>query len=204
VKKFEDVFTHQVILAATAEGGPTRDFPTLLINVLGAKFRIISGYPGTREITMAVEQGEADGQCGYAWSSMIQAQPQWITEHKVNILAQEALTGHPAMNAMGVPLALSFAKTDEQRQVMELIYGQLIFGRPYIVPPGTPPDRVAALRRAFMATMQDPALRADAEKARLDVNPVSGEDVQAEVAKMFALPHDIVERAKQALIYKAN
>lgn len=202
VKKFEDLFSHEVILAATAEGGPTRDFPTILVNMLGAKLRIISGYPGTREINMAVEQGEADGQCGYGWSSLIQAQPQWLTEHKITILAQEALTGHPKLTEMGVPLALSFAKTDEQRAVMELFYGQLVFGRPYVLPPGTPSERVAALRQAFMATMRDPALLADAAKTRLDVNPVAGEEVQQVVAKMFALPPQVVERTKQALVYK--
>jgi tripartite-type tricarboxylate transporter receptor subunit TctC len=202
VKSFADLFSHEIILAATAEGGPTRDFPTLLINMLGVKLRIISGYPGTREINMAVEQGEADGQCGYGWSSLIQAQPQWLAEHKITILAQEALTGHPRMNEMGVPLALSFAKTDEQRAVMELFYGQLVFGRPYILPPGTPPERVAALRQAFMETMRDPDLLADAAKTRLDVNPVAGEEVQAVVAKMFALPPHVVERTKQALVYK--
>jgi tripartite-type tricarboxylate transporter receptor subunit TctC len=202
VKRFEDLFSREVIVAATAEGGPTRDFPTLLVNLLGVKLRIISGYPGTREINMAVEQGEADGQCGYGWSSLYQAQPQWISEHKINILAQEALVGHPTMNQMGVPLTISFATTDAQRQIMELIYGQLVFGRPFVAPPNTPPARIAALRQAFMDTMRDPALIDDAAKTRLDISPVSGEEVQQEVAKLFALPHDIVERAKQALVYK--
>ena len=201
VKRFEDLFSHEVVLAATAEGGPTRDFPTILVNVLGARLRIVSGYPGTREINMAVEQGEADGQCGYGWSSLVQAQPQWLTEHKITILAQEALKGHPRMDAMGVPLTLSFARTDPQRAVMELFYDQLVFGRPYILPPGTPADRVAALRRAFMETMRDPALLADAAKTRLDVDPVSGEEVQEVVAKMYALPPSVVEGANQALIY---
>jgi tripartite-type tricarboxylate transporter receptor subunit TctC len=202
VKQFADLFDRQMIVAATAEGGPTHDFPTLLANLLGVKLRIIAGYPGTREISLAVEQGEADGQCGYGWSSLYQAQPHWIAEHKINILAQEALVGHPTMTEMGVPLTISFAKTDAQREIMSLVYGQLAFARPIIAPPGTPPARVAALRQAFMATMRDPALIEDAAKTRLDVNPVSGEEVQETVAKMFALPHDLVERAKQAMVYK--
>jgi tripartite-type tricarboxylate transporter receptor subunit TctC len=202
VKTFKDAFTKQAVLAASADGGSTKDYPVMENNLLGTKFKVVAGYPGSNEMTHAVEQGEADGQCGYGWSSLMGAHPDWYTQHKINFLAQEALKGHPTMNQMGVPLVIDFAKTPEDRQAMELVLGQLVFGRPYILPPGVPEERVTALRKAFMDTLADKDLLAEAAKARLDINPVAGEAVQQLVAKMYATPAAIVERARQALIMK--
>jgi hypothetical protein len=111
------------------------------------------------------------------------------------------MKGHPELNAMGVPLATQFAKTDQDRQVMELIESQGVFGRPYILPAGVPAERVAALRKAYMDTMNDPALKAEAEKMQLDTGAMSGDDLQALVTRLYALPPAIVARARQALIY---
>jgi tripartite-type tricarboxylate transporter receptor subunit TctC len=108
------------------------------------------------------------------------------------------------MDRMNVPVSIDFAKTADDRKVMELIYSQLIFGRPYVVPPGTTPDRVAALRRAFMAALQDKDTVAEAKKMNLDLDALSGEEVQAEVAKAYAMPANIVEQAKQALVYRGR
>jgi tripartite-type tricarboxylate transporter receptor subunit TctC len=204
VQKFEDAFTKEMILGASASGGSTRDFPALLNNVLGTKFTIVSGYPGSKEITLAVERGEVQGTCGYGWSSLVAQNADLLNSGKVRVIAQEALRGHPTLDKMGVPLTITFAKTDEQRQILELIYGQLIFGRPYILPPGVPADRVAILRKAFMAATKDKALLAEAAKSHVDVDSVSGEEVQKIVAKMFTTPAPVVERAKQALIYKGK
>jgi hypothetical protein len=128
--------------------------------------------------------------------------PRWLTDKVVRILVQENAKGAAALNQQGVPRTVDFAKTPEDRQVMELVYSQAVIGRPYVLPEGVPRDRVAALRKAFMAALADPALLAEAEKMKLDVEPISGDDVQAMVAQLFAMPARIVERAKQALIYK--
>lgn len=204
VPKFEDALSKGMILGASAAGGSTRDFPALLNNVLGTKFTVVSGYPGSKEITLAVERNEVQGACGYGWSSLIAQNADLLNSGKVRVLAQETLKSHPTLDKMGVPLTISFAKTDEQRQILELVYGQLVFGRPFILPPGVPAERVTALRRAFDATMKDPKLVAEAEKAQLDVIAVTGEDVQALVAKLFATSPTIVESAKQALVYKGK
>jgi tripartite-type tricarboxylate transporter receptor subunit TctC len=103
---------------------------------------------------------------------------------------------------MGVPLSVDFAKTDEDRQAMDLVYSQSTFGRPHVLPPGVPSERVAALRTAYMAALRDKDLLADAAKSRLEIEPLAGEDFQALVAKLYALPPKIIERAKQALIHK--
>lgn len=201
VQKFEDAFSKEMILGSSATGGSTRDFPALLNNMLGTKFTLVSGYPGSKEITLAVERGEVQGACGYGWSSLIAQNADLLNSGKVRVLAQETLRSHPTLDKMGVPLTISFAKTDEQKQVLELVYSQLVFGRPYVLPPGVPADRVTTLRRAFDATMKDKALVAEAAKAQIDVDSVTGEDVQKVVEKMFAAPKEIVERAKKAQIY---
>ncbi|HZT52438.1 MAG TPA: tripartite tricarboxylate transporter substrate-binding protein [Stellaceae bacterium] len=201
-KSFKDAMTRETRLAASAEGGSTRDFPAVLDNVLGTKFRLAVGYPGSREIMHAVEQGEVEGACGLGVSSLATAHPDWLPSGQMVPIAQESIKGHPMLNAKHVPLTLDFAKNDEQRQMLELLYSQLVFGRPYVVPPGTPPERVAALRKGFMETMQDPALKEDAKRVRLELEPTSGEDVQALVTKVYATPPAIVAKLKQAMIYQ--
>jgi tripartite-type tricarboxylate transporter receptor subunit TctC len=203
-KTFQDTFGKELIIGATNEGGSTRDFAAMLINVLGSKLRIVTGYAGSNEIMLAIERNEVQGLCGVGWSSIAAQHPHWLANGFGKLIAQLATKGHPEMNRMGVPLAIDFAKTDDDRKVMELIYSQLIFGRPYVLPPGTPPDRVAALRKAFMAALQDKDTLAEAKKMNLDVDALSGEDVQAEVVKAYGMPANIIERAKQALIVKAR
>jgi len=202
VKTFQEVFDKEVIIGTSGEGASLRELPIMLINVLGVKLRLIGGYAGSREIIVAMERNEVQGMCGMDWSSLATQQRDWINSGFVRLLAQEDLRGHPEMNKMGVPLTITFAKTEEDRQVMEMIYSHNLFGRPYLVPPGVPADRVAALRGALAATLQDRALLAEAEKFGLDIGPMGGEELQALVAGLYALPPKIIERAKQSLILK--
>lgn len=202
-KTMREAMEKTVLLGASAAGGSTRDFPTVLNNLLGTKFSLVSGYPGTKEITLAIERNEVQGVCGYYWSSASTQNPDWGKPGGgMTLLVQEAMKGHPALNKLGVPVAVDFAKNAEDRQVLELIYSQLVFGRPYILPPGVPDARVKTLRQAFDDVLKDKALLADAEKSRIEIIPVSGEEVQALVTKLFAMPPAIVDRAKEAQIYK--
>jgi tripartite-type tricarboxylate transporter receptor subunit TctC len=202
VQNFNDLLKHELIIAGATEGATTHDLPVVENNLLGTKFKIVSGYPGMRENTIAIERGEVQGVCGYGWTSLETQHPEWLTRRFINIIVQESVRGYSKLNDMGVPRTADFAKTDEDRQIFELLYSQGIFGRPYVLPPGVPADRVAALRKAFMATMRDETLRGEAEKMKLDLDPIPGEDLQVLVAKLFALPPPIVARAKQALVYK--
>jgi tripartite-type tricarboxylate transporter receptor subunit TctC len=202
VKSFAETFTREVILGASAEGATLRDLPVMLDNVLGTKFRLVTGYAGSHEVTLAIEKGEVHGMCGMGYVSLSMEHPDWVSSGRMRILAQEDVKGHPEVNRMGVPRTIEFAKTDEDRQVMELIYSQNVFGRPYVLPPGVPSGRVAALRRAFMAALTDKDLLAEAAKMRFDVGALSGEDLQAMTSRLFALPARISERAKLSLIYK--
>ncbi len=199
---FADALNSEIVLGASAAGGSTLDFPTLLRNVLGAKFKIVNGYPGTNEISMAIESGEVQGACGYAWSTVQSRRRHWVTDNLVNILVQEVPEPYAEMTKMGIPVAQQFAKTDEQRRILDLVYAQLRFGRPYIASPGIPADRVATLRKAFVDTLNDPELRKEADKLQVDVDILEGGAMQKFVADLYTTPADIVEKTRAALTPK--
>jgi tripartite-type tricarboxylate transporter receptor subunit TctC len=202
VKTFDDVMNRELIVGASNEGGTTRDLPTLMNNVLGTKFRIVTGYAGSREIILALERNEVQGVCGIGWTGIPTMHPDWFARGTIKVLAQLGVKGHADLNKMGAPLAIDFTKSADDRQVMELIMSQGLFGRPFVLPPGVAGDRVAALRKGFMEAWQSKALLAEAEKMKLDLEPLSGEDLQALVRRMYAAPSAIVERARLALAAK--
>ncbi len=198
VKTFEEALTKEVIVGTSGEAASTRDFPLMLNRVLGAKFKVVLGYSGNREVQLAIERGEIHGQCGAGWSSVVASHPDWFEKKLVKVLVQEASVSHPLLDSWGVPKSVDFAKTKEQRDVLDLIYSQEQFGRPYVMAPEVPADRVAAMRKAFMDTFRDPAFLADARRLNLDVDAISGEEVQALVKKVYATPQEIVDQAKKA------
>ena len=202
VKSFADALEQELIVGGTAEGASTCDFPELLRSLLGVKFKIVAGYPGSRQINLAMERGEVQGGCGQSWSSVSATYPSQFKEGKIKVLVQEDSQGYPDLNKQGVPLTRDFAKTEEQRQILDLVYSQTTFGRPYVVAPDVPKERVDVLRKAFVATFKDPELLAEAARIRVDVVSIGGEELQAAVAKMYATPSDIVEKAKQAMVAK--
>ena len=202
VKTLADVQTREVVVGGTADGGATRDEPAVLNNLLGTKFKVVSGYPGTRQTILAIESGEVSGVCAMSLSSMALQRPQWLASGFIRPISQNHAKGDPKLTAQGVTRAIDLARSAEDRQVLELIYSQQLFGRPFVVAPGVPPARVAALRKALLETLKDKELLADAAKMRLDVEPVSGEELQALVEKLYATPAHIITRATQALVYK--
>ena len=198
-KTLEDATRMEVVLGATAPGASSYDFPLLLNNVLGTRFRIVAGYPGNQEIALALEKGEIEGACGTGWSTLASARPHWVREGFVRLIAQEGLRGSPELNALNVPLAIDFARNPVQRQIMEIVYAQLLFGRPFVVAPEAPIERVAALQTAFMAALKDPELLAEAKRMNLDINPMPGPDVKATVERLFATPPEVLAATSKAL-----
>ncbi|MDB5544981.1 MAG: hypothetical protein JWO64_2130 [Hyphomicrobiales bacterium] len=199
VKTFEEFLKGSILIGASAAGGSTRDFPLLLTSVFGANFKIVSGYPGSNEILLAIEKGEVQGTCGVGWSTISVQRAQWLRDGFIKIVAQEGMRSNPELDKQGVPLAYSFAKTPEQQQVMQVHYEPLTFGRPFIAAPDVPADRVEALQGAFMKAMNDPELRAEADRLKLDISPASGKEVAAIVEKIFALPPSAIEAARAAI-----
>ena len=196
ITKFEDLFTKELTVGGTGTSADTDQFPRVLNGVLGTKFKIVEGYPGGNDVVLAMERGEVQGRCGWSWSSVKSTHKSWIDDKRMIVLVQLSLTKHPELP--DVPLAMDFAKTDEQRQILKLVLARNVMGRPYLAPPNVPTDRIAALREAFSATMADKDFRAEADKTNLEVNPVSGAEVEKLVKEVYATPADVIAKAKAA------
>jgi tripartite-type tricarboxylate transporter receptor subunit TctC len=200
VKNFADALRQNVILGATGIGGASTDYPALYNNLLGANFKVIPGYPGVAEIGTALEKGEIEGTCGASWSIMTTGHPDWLRDGKMRVLVQENIASDPDLAKLGVPLSTSFAKTDEARQIMNFVFTQSDFERPFGMAPEVPAARVDAVRRAFAAAMQDPDLLAEAKTMHLEVDePMTGGDLQATITRLMATPADIVQKAQKAV-----
>ena len=193
ITKFEDMLTKELVVGGTSASADTDQFPRVTNGVLGTKMKVVTGYPGGNEVGLAMERGEVQGRCGWSWSSVKSTHQQWVDQKKINILVQLALSKHPELP--NVPLIVDLAKTDEQRQILKLIFARQVMGRPFLAPPGVPADRAAALRKAFMDTMTDKDFLADAEKAQMEITPVAGEQLQTLVKEIYATPPQIVQKA---------
>lgn len=196
---FDDMFKTQVIMGGTAVSGSTGYLPIMLDNVLGTKFKMVFGYPGTREITMAIQKGEIHGMCGMNWSSLMSQYKDLLANGEIKIIVQENDKGIPEANKMGIPLTVSYAHSEEQRRILEIIYSQEVLARPYFVAAEVPADRLQILRRAFMETWRDPDLLKDAANMNLDVGATSGEEVQSLLQKIYASPPALLQSAKEAI-----
>jgi tripartite-type tricarboxylate transporter receptor subunit TctC len=204
VKTFKDVLTKELIIGASNPGATTYDLPLLLNSVLGTKFRIVTGYAGSREMTLALERGEVQGACGIGWTGIETMHPDWFAKDTIRVLVQLSTKGHDDLNKRGVPRAEELAQSEDDKKVIRLVFSQGIFGRPFVLPPGVPAERVAALRKAFVAAFNNKTLRAEADKMQLDVDPMSGDELQKLVADLYDTPPRLVERARQALTVKAQ
>lgn len=195
VKTAKELFEKELIVGGHAGVDPEMT-PRLYNAVLGTKFKIILGYNGTADIGLAIERGEVQGIGDWSWSSLKKQKPNWIREKQINILLQSGLKNLPDLP--DVPNALDFAKTESDRKVLELFFTQKTAARPVIAPPGMPADRLKILRTAFAALAQDREFLADAEKSNLDVDPMTGEEVDKIVALIASAPPDVVERYTKA------
>lgn len=202
VKTFPDFLRGNILIGASAAGGSTRDFPLLLSNLFGANFKIVSGYPGSNEILLAIEKGEVQGTCGVGWSTVSVQRSQWLRDGFIRVIAQEGMRSSPELDKQNVPLAYSFAKTPREQQVMQVHYDPLTFGRPFVAAEEVLADRIEALQSAFMKAMADPELRVEAERLRLDIAPASGKEVAAIVNKIYNLSPDVIEVARSAISSK--
>ncbi|MBX9775585.1 MAG: hypothetical protein K2Y71_14475 [Xanthobacteraceae bacterium] len=196
-KTVEDLRTREMVVAGTGSGADSVIFPYILNGVLGTKMKIVTGYPGAADFLLAVERQEADGTAGVSWSGLNASKPEWIAKKQINVIVQLGLKKHPGMNP--APLVMEFAKNDTDRGVLELIFSRQDMGYPVVAPPGTPPERVAVLRKAFEAVLRDPEYLADAKKQHLEAEFMRGEEVEALIKRVMASPPDVFERARKAI-----
>jgi tripartite-type tricarboxylate transporter receptor subunit TctC len=199
VKSMDDAIAHTAIIGASAAGGATRDYAVMIAKAAGAKFRIVSGYKGSADIFLAMERGEVDGICGLDWNSLKSQKPDWLRDRKLNILTQVALDPNAELTKLDVPMVWKYVASTRDKQALELVVSQQVFLRSYIAPPGTPAAQAKALRTAFDKVFADKDFLADANKAKIDINPSPGDKVQQVVEQLYKMPPEVIARAKQLI-----
>jgi tripartite-type tricarboxylate transporter receptor subunit TctC len=195
VQSLAEAMTTELIMGAQAPGSSQVDFPLVADALLGFKFKIVAGYQSTSKINLALESGEVQGTIA-AWTTLKTLSSAWLADGKIKIIAQWALRRNPELN---VPNVLDLAKTQDERDALRLVMARLDIGRPFFLPPNVPPDRVAALRAAFDATMRDPDYLAEADGLKIDVDPLTGAELAALVAQVSQTPAETVARVRAAL-----
>jgi tripartite-type tricarboxylate transporter receptor subunit TctC len=194
VSNFEDTKTKRVIVGSVGTGD-SGELPGIMNAVFGSKFDVVSGYKVSGDVSLAIERGEVQGRCGWSWSSIKNTHQAWVDDKRLNLLLQFGFAKHPQLP--NVPLVLDIAKDEKQRQLLKLIIARQLFGWPFVAPPGVPADKIAVLRKAFMDTMADKEFIADAAKQKIEVEPVSGEELQRLIVELYATPPEQVSEAKK-------
>jgi tripartite-type tricarboxylate transporter receptor subunit TctC len=192
VKTIEQARQREVIVSASGATSNSVMMPKIANQLLGTKFKVITGYADP-DVTLAMERGEVEGVCGLAYTTLKATRPQWFRDNKLNILLQIGLTKFPDLP--NVPSALDLLSNPADRRVLELILIRQEMGRPFAAPPGVPAERLAILRRAFDATLKDPAFLSDAARLQMEIDPLNGAEIEALLAKAYSSPKDVVAAA---------
>ena len=201
ITSIQQVLERKMLVGGSGPSSGNVVFPTISNGLLGTKFEIVRGYKGSEEIALAMERGEVDGVMSWNWSSIKSARSDWVRDGKIKILLQLALAGHPELK--GVPLIADLAKTPEQKAAIELVFASQGMARPYILPPGTPQPIITMWRKAFADMLADPAFEADLKKLNLDFdNPMSGPQVEAMIARLYATPEDVLNKVNGLMAIK--
>jgi len=195
VQTLQDVTRRETIVGATGPGSRTLTYPKALNELLGTKFKIVPGYPGGNEITLALERGEVEGYCGWALGSIKTRAPDWLRDGKIRPLAQFTLA--KTADLPNVPLATELARNDRERQAIEFFAADSVLAWPLMAPPDLPAERLAELRAAFDAMTKDPELLAEAAKQGLDVDPVSGAEIADLVDRLYRTPPDVLDLVRR-------
>ena len=197
IKTWKDVLEKEFTVGGSGVGSQMETMPAVLNKLFGAKMKVISGYRGGNEIYLAMERGEVDGRCGGLVSSINSTRPDWFAQKKVSVPIVVALERTAAFP--DVPAVAEFARDERSRQVLQLFVAPQAMDRPILAPSGVPPARIAVLRTAFHAAMNDPGFIAEAKKQHIEIQEVDGDHVAKIIADAYVLPADIVRAATEAM-----
>ncbi len=196
VKTIEQAREREIVVAATGATGNAATLPKIVNAMLGTKFKVVGGYE-TTESRLAVERGEAEGICGLSWSTLKASNPDWTQNNRMNILLQTGDTRQPELP--NVPTLIEKAQSADDKRLLQVLSMPEDLGRPFFMPPGTPKEMVTIMRRAFDATMKDKAFIAESEKSNLEVDPVTGEEMQRSIAQAYGTPKAAVDRMSELM-----
>ena len=195
ITRFDDVFHQEFVVAGS--GGTSNIYPALLNGVLGTRFKLVAGYPGTAEGNLAMQRGEVDGNGGITWASVKATQAEALRDKNLRILVQFGLSKHKELP--NVPWIFDYAHNDQDRDALKLVLSTQEFGRPYLVAQGVPDNVVSMLRTAFDETVKSPDFRTEASRRGLDLDPTTGAEIQSLVAAIYRTRPDIVARVGKLL-----
>lgn len=196
-KSIQDVMKTELLVGGSGPYNDTEIFPRVYNKTLGTKFRIVSGYKSTGPVLLAMERGEVQGIGDSSWSNWKTSYAHYLKNKEVRIILQSGLEKNKDLP--DVPMALDLAKSEADRQVMELLLTPKTIGRPFVAPPDVPADRVKALRAAFMEMTRDAKFLSEAERQKMEIDPLSGEYVQKTLQRLFHTPEDVVAAARDAI-----
>ena len=198
VKTFEDLTKIELLVPGTGAGADSEIMPRAFNNLAGTKFKIIMGYRETTEASLQLETGELDGIAYWSWSSVLAAHPDWLRDKKINLLFK---TGHKDLPGAppDLPVIQDLVRNPTDRKALDFLLAREPLGRPVVAPPGLSPERAKTLRDSFAATMIDPAFRAEADRSQIEVNPVSGAEVEAILKEAASAPPDVIDLVKRVL-----
>jgi len=199
VKTYDDLRHTELVVGSTGAGSGFWLNAIILRNMFNAKLKVVAGYGSGPEVLNAIEKEETQGTCGIAMASIAISHPHWLRDRLINILIQSGLERDPQPELVNVPMTLDLAKTDEQKAVLEIMFGNSTMDRPVMMPPDVPAARVAALRAAFHATMQDRDFIAEMQKSQIPISYVSGEDVQSLLNRLYASPPSVLAAVAKAM-----
>jgi len=194
----DDLLVTPMNVGGSGPGSTTSGYPNSLNAILGTKMKVISGYPGSAEINLAIERGELDGVASWCWTCLKGQKPHWVAEKKLRVVMQLAPVGDPELTKMKIPTVFERAKTDEQRQMLNIVFGSVALSRPFVAPPELPAGRLALLRRGFEAAVKDPALIADATSKGFVVEFISPEFIEGIIRNAFAANPTLIEKVRAA------
>lgn len=200
VATLDDAKRKALAIGATGASSPSVLYPLVSNNLLGTKFKIVAGYSGGGDINLAVERHELDGRGSNSWATMKSTRADWLRDRSINILFQVGPRREPDLPE--VPLWSELGEGEAQRQVLDILSGDVAVGRPILTAPGVPADRVQALRKAFDDTVADPQFLAAARQANMYINPMGGEELQAIIGRIAAPPDRILTLLRQATEFK--
>ena len=200
IKSFEDTFSKEMLVGTSGAATADSVYSRLMNQIIGTKFTIIEGYKGNPELSMAAERGEIMGRTGWFVSGMLASHGKQIADGHIRVLVQLASEKHPAL--LNVPVITDFIKDPARRAQIEFSLSWLAAGRPFVAPPAVPAERVKLLRDSFMKVVSSPEFIEEAQKMSLDVSPMSGEQVQELVNRIYATPPDVIRPVKEIMAAK--
>jgi tripartite-type tricarboxylate transporter receptor subunit TctC len=195
VQTIDDARNREIVVAASNKGAITYTFPRMLNELLGTRFKIVSGYQGNSTMTVAMERGEVEGVTN-SWDSWKSFNPAWVQDKKIKVLVQ---TEPKSKELADVPSVQELARNQNDRRIMQLIVSGDALGKPLATSPNVPIGRAQALRDAFDATIKDPAFIEAAAAARIEIDPIAGLALQATVERVLATPKNLAERARMII-----